>query len=309
MGDVLIIIGRIIAGLAVFTLGLYLAKLAFSLMTRSGIYQNRFLGQTVRIAILTLVAVIAFQQIWIAGDIAKSAFGRSKIAPFGNKSGYELVFHDEFNGNRLDTSKWSTQFYWGRTHNTHYMTYFAPDTFEVTDGKLRIKAEKRRGSRPEYKGGLINTFERFAWQYGYFEMKAKLPKGKGLWPAFWLSSNSKEWPPEIDIFELLGHEPNKVYLTIHWRDASGKHKYRQRAYVGADFSRDYHIFAVEWTPTEIIWYIDGIEKYRNNRGVPQVPMCLMAAMTIGGDWPGAPDRTTSFPAYMDIDFIRVFKKK
>lgn len=309
MSDLLVSAARIVGVLAIFTVGFYLTKLAFGLIMRFGNYENRFLGRTVPIAIATMLSAIAFQQVWIADDIAKSAFGLSAIAPFGNKSGYELVFQDEFDGNTLDTSKWSTQFYWGRTHNTHYMTYFSRDVFQVSNGKLRIKAEKRQGSKPEYNGGVITSFESFGLRYGYFEIRAKLPKGKGLWPAFWLGPTSKDWPPEIDIVELLGHEPNKVYMTHHWKNASGKHKYRQTAYTGPDFSTNYHVFAAEWTPTEIVWYIDGIERYRSDRNVPQVPMYVLTALTIGGKWPGAPDRTTSFPAYMDIDFIRVFKKK
>ena len=300
---------------------------------------GHLLNRTVPLATIALVAAIALGQIENTGDIVTSAFRRPDVAvsenhrrnempisadltnpllaqnqqskqshtPFGGKSGYELVFQDEFDGASLNESKWSTQFNWGRTHNTHYMTYFAPDAFQVAAGNLQIKAEKRQVAEFNYTGGIITTFETFALQYGYVEMKAKLPKGKGFWPAFWLLPTSKVWPPEIDIFELLGHETNKVYLTNHWQDAESPLKHNHKAYVGADFSKDYHVFAIEWTPTELIWYIDGFERYRTNQGVPQVPMYLLAALTIGGNWPGAPTDKTPFPAYMDIDYIRVFK--
>src|SRR5690242_15236708 len=152
----------------------------------------------------------------------------------------------------------------------------------------------------DYTSGMISSFGHFAQQYGYFEIRAKFPAGKGYWPAFWLLPADKTWPPEIDVLEILGHEPDKVYLTNHWQTAE-KHESVGDSYKGPDFSADYHTFAVDWEPNEIVWYVDGVERFRSKQGVPAMPMYIIANLAVGGDWPGNPDATTKFPGNMDID--------
>jgi beta-glucanase (GH16 family) len=225
------------------------------------------------------------------------------------KKGWRLTFHDEFDGGKLDAAKWTDRYWHGRTHSNNEQQYYAPDGYEVKDGRLRLKAEKRAMGGMPYTSGMIASHDKFSQQYGWFEIRAKFPKGKGFWPAFWLLPATKEWPPEIDILEILGHEINKVYFTTHFNNEQGKHEGHGGSWTGPDFSKDFHTFAVEWKPGECVWYVDDIERYRSQRGIPAEPMYLIANLAVGGDWPGNPDAMTKFPGYMDIDYIRVYQRE
>jgi len=224
--------------------------------------------------------------------------------------GWNLTFSDEFSGKALNRDVWNDQYWHGRTHGPE-LQWYAPDVFEVSKGRLRVKAEKRDAGEGDdkrpYTSGVITTLGRFSQEYGWFEIRAKFPAGKGYWPAFWLLPETKAWPPEIDVLEILGHEMNKVYMTNHWKDDAGKHQQNGGSWVGPDFGKDYHVFAVDWRPDVIIWYVDGIERYRSDRGVPSGPFYVIANLAVGGEWPGSPDAKTVLPGYMDIDYIRVYK--
>jgi beta-glucanase (GH16 family) len=114
-------------------------------------------------------------------------------------------------------------------------------------------------------------------------------------------------PYEIDIMEMLGHEPNKIYLTHHWlgwipQQYTG-------TYVGPDYSEAFHTFTVEWEPGKITWFIDGIERYSSTSHVQSTPAYLYLNTAVGGNWPGSPDETTMFPQFHDIDYVRVYQKQ
>src|SRR5207249_3392654 len=112
----------------------------------------------------------------------------------------------------------------------------------------------------------------------------------------------------IDILEILGHEPDKIYFSTHWSDAAGKHQWHTDDMKGTDFSAGFHTIALEWNPGEVVWHVDGTERARSKQGVPAEPMYVVANLAVGGDWPGNPDATTPFPGYMDIDYIRVYQR-
>jgi beta-glucanase (GH16 family) len=228
-----------------------------------------------------------------------------------DKPGWTLTFNDEFDGTALDTTKWMDQYWHGRTHSNNEQQYYAPDGYEVSDGRLRFIAEQREMGGMLYTSGMVTSFESFAQQYGWFEIRARFPKGQGLWPVFWLLPATKEWPPEIDVLEILGHETEKVYFSTHWSSvaAADNHQFKTGDYVGPDFSADFHTFAVEWQDGLCIWYVDGVERYRSVAGIPDEPMYVIANLAVGGDWPGMPDATTPFPSYMDIDYIRVYQRE
>jgi beta-glucanase (GH16 family) len=124
-----------------------------------------------------------------------------------------------------------------------------------------------------------------------------------------------QWPPEIDITEVLGHEPNKVHLTHHWGTARAR-KEKTAHFVGPDFSADFHVFAVEWERGRIRWLVDGVERSRSEteagagaERIPAEPFYLLLNTAVGGQWPGNPDETTTFPQYHDIDYVRVYRRK
>jgi beta-glucanase (GH16 family) len=179
--------------------------------------------------------------------------------------------------------------------------------FSLHDGMLEIRLEptparlKERLSGYRYVSGLISSQPSFRQQYGYFEMRAKLPRGKGIWPAFWLLPADLAWPPEIDVMESVG-DPSKVYVTLHSTTAKSQGTEVQ---VTPD---DFHTYAVEWDAETVAWYVDGREVKRQPTP-PDMhkPMYLLANIASGGDWAGAPDASTPLPARMAIDWIRAYR--
>jgi len=186
------------------------------------------------------------------------------------------------------------------------LQYYAPDAFQVSGGLLRITAEPRPQQGYAYSSGIITTKNIFAQQYGYFEMRAQLPAGQGLWPAFWLLHSGPAGGDEIDIMEMLGHDPNTIYVSNHWQDEANQLQGQTQPVTSADFSSGMHTFGLNWTPDKLAWYVDGVKQAESTDHVPAGPMFILANLAVGGTWPGYPDATTPFPAVMSIDYIRVY---
>ena len=152
-----------------------------------------------------------------------------------------------------------------------------------------------------YFSGLISSQPVFAQTYGYFEIRAKLPRGKGLWPAFWMLPADLSWPPELDVVESIG-DPGVYWTTAHsstGRTPESKHDIAPAAV---------HTFAVAWDAKELVWFVDGREV--NRQPTPpdmHKPMYLVANLAVGGHWPGDPDGATQFPARLTIDYIRAYR--
>jgi len=184
---------------------------------------------------------------------------------------------------------------------------FPIDPFRVRDGVLHLIADRTPASLKErlsgypYTSGMITTQTSFEQTYGYFEMRAKLPRGKGLWTAFWLLPADMSWPPEIDIVESIG-DPTMAYMTTH-------STVTERPTVNHQMADDgFHVFAVSWDREQIIWYIDGVETTRQpTPGDMHKPMFILANLAVGGHWPGAPDASTKLPSSLAIDYIRAYR--
>lgn len=179
--------------------------------------------------------------------------------------------------------------------------------FALRSGALDIIATPTpRELRPllanyAYMSGIITTQPSFSQRYGYFEMRAKLPRGKGLWPAFWLLPLDLSWPPEIDVMESIG-DPSKVFTALHSTVTEAPVMEHQ---ISPD---EFHTFAASWDEREVIWYIDGREVFR--KPTPRdmhKPMYMLANLAVGGHWPGSPDASTRFPAVYSIDYIRAYR--
>jgi beta-glucanase (GH16 family) len=229
------------------------------------------------------------------------------------KPGWKLTFQDEFDGARLDLSKWNPQDPWGKVRNRELQAY-VKDAFEVRGGVLHVKAEKRAaeydGATRQYASGMMTTYGKFSQKFGWFEIRCRVPKGNGLWPAFWILPDSLGWPPEIDVLENLGQDTQTAYFTNHFIGPDGRHASKGSGKVATpDLSADFHTYAVEWTPAAIVWYFDGVEKFRSEQGVPQQPMYMLVNLAIGGEWPVAPDDTTPWPSSFDVDYVRVYARE
>jgi beta-glucanase (GH16 family) len=228
------------------------------------------------------------------------------------RPGWKLTFHDEFDGRALDLDKWNPNDPWGRERNLELQAY-VKDAFVVTNGLLRIQAEKREAfyarKQRAYTSGMMTTYGKFSQQYGRFEIRCRVPKGKGMWPAFWLLPDPLGWPPEIDVLEVLGHEPNKIYLTHHFQGADRKRASSGGNWKGPDFSADFHEFAVEWSAERIVWFVDGQERFRSTKTIPSTKMYVLVNLAVGGDWPGSPDEKTQFPSAFEVDYVRVYQRE
>ncbi len=241
---------------------------------------------------------------------------------------WRLIWSDEFTGSEIDRSKWTLvgggdgfgnnelQFYTARKENAY-----------LENEKLMIRALKETYEDKVYTSAKLMTRGKAEWTYGRFEIRAKSPKGQGIWPAIWMMPADMvtygEWPScgEIDIMELIGSSPNTVHGTLHY---GHPHTYTGQSYTlsNGDFSEDYHIFALEWTPTEMRWFVDdqlyskqstwfsSPEKGKEQEPFPAPfnrPFYLQLNLAVGGNWPGNPDPTTVFPQTFEIDYVRVYE--
>jgi beta-glucanase (GH16 family) len=230
-----------------------------------------------------------------------------------DKPGWELTFQDEFDGSSLDTAKWKTRYKWGEAIINSELQAYVDDAFVVQNGLLGIVGKHESGQYAnqtlDYRSGVICSVHEQT--YGYFEARVKVPKGQGYWPAFWLlGAVGTPNVNEIDILELLGHDTDTAYMTVHWGQSYDVgHESDGTSFDGPDFSADFHLFAVEWDAGKISWFIDGIERYTHTGdGVSHVPMYMILNLAIGGGWPGAPDATTVFPGTFEIDYVRAYQR-
>jgi beta-glucanase (GH16 family) len=216
---------------------------------------------------------------------------------------WELTFEDDFDEGRSE--KWGVNTPWTFVPgDQNELQRYDESAIDVRDGVLHLTATKKGR---DYRSGMIHTHERFEQEYGRFEIRCKMPRGQGFWPAFWLLA--EDWnSAEIDVFEVIGREPNVINMNVHWQD--GGHQQEPGRYEGrVDYADDFHIFAVEWDPSEIVWYVDGEERHRVKGRSPKGKMHMIANLAVGGDWPGPPDNTTPFPSSLAIDYIRAYGRR
>jgi beta-glucanase (GH16 family) len=245
------------------------------------------------------------------------------------KDNWDIVWQDNFNGNSIDSSKWNFVQGGGGYGNNELENYTnRPQNARVEDGHLVIQAQKEDYQGNQYTSAKLTTEGKGDWTYGRFEIRAKLPKGQGMWPAIWMMPTDYNlysgWPAcgEIDIMELLGNDPSTVYGTLHyglpWKHTGTSYSLTNNQ----NFSDSYHTFTLDWEPGEIRWYVDGVLYQKQNNWYSQnanaaAPYTypapfdrnfyLQLNLAVGGAWPGNPDATTSFPQQMDVDYVKVYK--
>lgn len=225
--------------------------------------------------------------------------------------GYKLAWIDEFDGPALDSAKWHTS-YAPKVHPVgcnHEKQVYAPENVLVRDGQLVLRAERKAREGMPFTSGMISSHDKFSQHYGWFEARILVPRGRGLWPAFWLLPDNRKWPPEIDIMEHKGRIPDRVWMTLHLpQPGTWQSKSSGGEWAGPDFTEGIHTFAVEWEPGSIRWYVDGIERQRVEQTTPDLPMYVILNLAVGGDWDGDPEAATPFPAEMWVEWVRVYRK-
>ncbi|MFN9594290.1 MAG: family 16 glycosylhydrolase [Pirellulaceae bacterium] len=243
---------------------------------------------------------------------------------------WRLVWSDEFDGPSLDYSKWEIEVnaFGGGNHELQIYTD-ATKNVRVERGVLVLEAHRERasiqGTERDLSSGRIRSKNRGDWKYGKFEMRAKLPAGQGVWPAFWMLPTEDRYggwasSGEIDILEFKGQEPDTLWGTLHYggRWPNNRHTGEQKKFPNLDFTTDFHQFAIEWEEGKIRWLLDGEvwqeqSRWESEEAPFPAPFDqrfhVVLNLAIGGGFVGDPAPDTPFPAQYLIDWVRVYQDR
>ena len=256
------------------------------------------------------------------GRLALGAVLLLGAAPAAFAQGWELVWSDEFNGTSVDPGNWTFEVGGSGWGNNELQYYTSGANATVSGGLLTITARRGSGGFScwygpcQYTSTRMITRAKHEFTFGRIEARLALPMGQGLWPAFWaLGANigSVGWPAcgEIDVMEHINSE-GLIHGTIHW-DAGGHASYGGSTSVADPTA--FHVYAIEWTPAAIKWFVDGVQYVEANiqNGINsteefQRPFFVLLNLAVGGNWPGAPDAGTVFPARLLVDYVRVYRQ-
>jgi len=233
---------------------------------------------------------------------------------------WQLVWYDEFDGPSINISNWELWNQPGYIQSNGELEYYSPNNVNVSNGTLIITSVNQtyvyQSTTYNYTSGYIDTSTKFNHTFGRWEIRAQLPRGKGLWPAHWMVSSTLCWPlgHEFDIMENLGNDMSTIYGTVHFGNCCGcNYQLGQSLTVnGTDLSQDYHIYAFEWNATHLLWYLDSVNYHTVIGGeqgygeVDTTPHFFIINTAVGGFWGGYPDNSTVFPQYHYVDYVRVY---
>lgn len=288
-------------------------------------YLPTFIRQSLQLLLIFLfAALMACSKGGSTSNTTPAATPSTPVTPAPALT-YQLVWSDEFNTDGMpDTTKWSYDVGgngWGN-NELEYYTNARPENARITGGILVIEARKESFGGRNYTSARLLTRNKAKWTYGKFEIRAKLPRGKGTWPAIWTLANTNPlvWPDdgELDIMEEVGYDANMIYGTAHnklYNGANGKQK--GGSVLVKDAQDSFHVYSMEWTDTQVTWYVDGnfYFTYNNpNAGNDSWPynkdFYLILNLAIGGNWGGAQGVDDSiFPQSLLVDYVRVYQKK
>ena len=241
-------------------------------------------------------------------------------------SGFELIFNENFDNGEINPDKWSTALRFGpdvivNDEEQYYVDIlndpeFGYNPFRMDSDTLAIGANVtpeglvESANNQPFVSGVLSTADRFEFTHGIAEIRAQIPAGTGLYPQFWmLPDEFIGLRPQTFIMEARGDDPSTVFHTYKYQDADDNLQTPGTAQTqGDDFSAGFHTYAVEWSPGELIFYIDGTETHRiNSENIASQDMYLIINLAVGGFFAGSPDENTTFPAELIIDHVRVFQ--
>jgi beta-glucanase (GH16 family) len=265
-----------------------------------------------------------------AALVASAAIGPAQADSSSAAQANATTFSDTFDGaagSAVNSSKWTLET--GDNVNNHEREYYTSGTNNAAldgQGHLVITAKKENPANYQcwygtcqYTSARMNTSGKFSAQYGHVEARMKIPRGQGMWPAFWMLGTdigSVGWPNsgEIDVMENVGFEPSTIHGTIHGPGYSGANGIGAGYTLanGAAFADAFHTFAVDWAPNSIKWSVDGVvyetrtpADVGSNTWAFNKPFFLILNLAVGGDWPGDPNSATAFPAQLVVDSVSV----
>lgn len=258
------------------------------------------------------------------------ADGADGVGVTPDPSLWTLHWSDEFNGTALDSSTWTRQVEPAGRFNAEWQRYTADAANAyVTGGNLVIEAIHDGGllESNRFSSARLITWDAVEFTYGRVQARIRVPEGQGIWPAFWmLGANISEnpggtvsWPQsgEIDIMEKTGGTAERertLHGTIHWANAAGGHAYQGESVETPNPLADaFHVYEIEWNASQIIWRFDGVEYHPQSIVEPEFdefrrPFYILLNVAVGGNWPGYPDATTTFPQRMVVDWVRVYQR-
>jgi beta-glucanase (GH16 family) len=238
---------------------------------------------------------------------------------------WTLVWSDEFtqpDGSAPDPAKWTYDIGAGGWGNNEPESYTSrTNNVRIENGQLVIEARRESYHDCDYTSARLKTQGKASWTFGRIEARMKIPRGQGVWPAFWmLGTNipSVAWPNcgEIDIMENIGKEPTLVHGTVHGPGYAGPGGIHEQFSLpgGGAYADDFHVFAVEWSTNQIKWFVDGQQYFSvtpaslppGTKWVFTQPQFILLNLAVGGNWPGYPDGTTTFPQRLIVDYVRVY---
>jgi beta-glucanase (GH16 family) len=241
--------------------------------------------------------------------------------------GYALAWSNEFDSTALSADEWTFESGdgcpqlcgWGNNELEYYTN--RSDNLFFKEGKMIIRARKESNGEKSYTSARIKTQGKKTFKFGRIDIRAVLPAGKGIWPAFWLMPENNiygNWPSggEIDMMEFLGHEPSRVHGTIHYGPSPGSKSISNSMVLSNNdsFDKKFHVFSLIWEADKIQWLVDdvvfstisksdlGSDIYTFNED-----FYFIINLAVGGNWPGSPDATTKFPRHLIVDYLRVYQ--
>ncbi len=256
---------------------------------------------------------------YAAPSTTASLAGNAEAKEFAEYT--QLKWSDDFTGGALDPSKWQYEVRDVWFNNELQATTKSPANLFLNSGNLIIQAQKEAYNGREYTSARIVTRDLQTFRYGRLDIRAKLPKGKGIWPAIWMlgaNEATEPWPRcgEIDIMELRGSQPNVNLSTVHYGTGPTPPNKREKGTTisldSGDFSQDFHTFSLVRSQDEMRFYLDGeqyfsltpaqVSPYPFNN-----PFYLILNVAVGGIFDGDPDATTTFPQQMQVDYVKFYQ--
>jgi beta-glucanase (GH16 family) len=221
--------------------------------------------------------------------------------PYGPGGAWQLVFSDHFLGTTLDTTEWSTCYYWACTNGgNNELQWYQSSQVTVHNGTVFLTVVPEPIHGKEYLSGMLSSHGKFSFRYGYVQIVAKLPLGRGLWSAFWTEPENGTWPPEIDIMENWA-QSDTVSLYVHYGAAN--HFDASSVYLPTASSA-FHTYGVDWEPGSVSWYVDGF-LWAHFAVSIALPEYLIADLAVNGRLP--PNSAVRFPQSLEIRSIEVWQ--
>lgn len=267
--------------------------------------------------------------------VALTSFVKPSLAQIPDLPGWQLFWHDEFDGTSLNTTNWTALT--RQDQNNEEKEYYTPSQVSVANGNLQITATNQPLGNKQYRSGLITSNMLFG--QGRIEARIDLPTTQGMWPAFWMNPNQVQWPlgGEIDIMENKGSEPTIVSSAFHWQQNPGQccsqhfslaNRYPSNTGGPVNYTTGFHTYAAEWdkNPTtnanEIRFYVDNVLSFRvDENAAPNPPNTpgmsdanfttaknIILNLAVGGQFGGDPNGTTVWPQTMLVDYVRVWHR-